>query len=61
MSENWYVVRVRDNGACAIMTASTDFEESYHDYIHFTRMNPCNDYTIVHEKDLGKYFEIVRS
>lgn len=61
MSENWYVVRILDNGVNAIMTASSDFEKSYHDYIHFTRMNPSDDYTIVHEKDLGKYFEIVRS
>ena len=61
MIDNWYVVRVRDNGANVVMTASSDFEESYRDYAHYMRMNPCNNYTIVHEKNLDKYFELVRS
>ena len=61
MADNWYVVWVRNNGANVVMTASIDFEESYRDYVHYARMNPCNDYTIVHEKSLGKYFELIRS
>ena len=61
MTDNWYVVRVRDTGANVVMTTSSDFEESYRDYVHYIRMNPHNDYTIVREKNLDKYFELVRS
>lgn len=61
MIDSWYVVWVRDTGANVVMTASSDFEESYHDYVHYVRMNPSNDYTIVHERDLGKYFNLIRS
>ena len=61
MTDNWYVVWVRGVGANVIMTASTDFEESYRDYTHYVRMNPENDYIVISEKDLSKYFELVRS
>ena len=61
MTDNWYVVWVRDNGANVIMTSSMDFEDSYHDYTHYVRMNPDNNYTIVSEQDLNRYFELINS
>ena len=61
MTDNWYVVRVRGSGANVVMSASTDFEESYRDYTHYVRMNPDNYYIVVSENDLSEYFELVHS
>ena len=59
MNDNWYVVRVQDNGANVVMSDSDSFDKSYRDYVHFTRMNPRNYYVIVSEKNLVNYFDLV--
>ena len=55
MVSSWYVVMVNPEGN-QVIDFTNDFEKAYLEYTRLNRMYPTDEYHVVQEDQLSKYF-----